>query len=136
MMSKTTETTEREAKRLYSSGYASTVEHRDEKQRLFCESLEEFGSVADACRAAGLDRSTAYRWQGEDKTFAKAWDDAFQVRLDALEKALFKRGEDTSDRAAFGMLKAHRRETYGDKVEVTRKGRIILDWPEGEKGEE
>lgn len=136
MMSKSAKSAKsRESKRLYSDSYMATLHNHDEKMRVFCEDMEKHGSQASACKAAGIDRGTSTNWKKKYPEFAQAWHDAFQNRLDALEKALFKRGVDTSDRAAFGMLKAHRRETYGDKVEVTHKDKIVLGWPEGEKGE-
>lgn len=136
MMSESTESTKsRESKRLYSDGHMATLHNREEKQQLFCEEMGETGNVAKACGRARIDRRTAYNWQKCDPAFAQAWDEAFQGRLDSLEEALIRRGTRDSDRAAFGMLKAHRREIYGDKVEVTGKGKIVLDWPEGEKEE-
>jgi len=93
--------------------------------------MTEQGNVAAGCRAAGIDRRTAYNWRADDEDFAKAWDDALQNCLDSLEGALFDRGRTQSDRAAFGMLKAHRRDVYGDTIDITSAGQPIdLGWPE------
>lgn len=50
----------------------------------FLSNLAELGNVRDACRAAGIGRSTAYEWR-QDITFAGAWDAALEEAADALE---------------------------------------------------
>lgn len=129
MTSQSTESTERRK-----IGHASTLRHRDEKMALFVKALSGQGNISAACQAAGIDRRTAYNWREIYPDFEAAWNSAFDVCLDGLEEALIKRGKTQSDRAAFGMLKAHRREVYGDKVDVTSGGKPIdLSWPEANK---
>ena len=42
----------------------------------FIELLAESGNVQLACRGAGLPRTTAYNWRGDDGEFARRWDEA------------------------------------------------------------
>jgi len=49
------------------------------KARVFIGALADLGRVADAARAVGMTRQSAYRLRerlGEDGPFAKAWDRA------------------------------------------------------------
>jgi hypothetical protein len=52
-----------------------------ERQRLFCEALSQGGTVDQACRHAGRQRSGAYnlRNRAEGQAFALAWDAALLV---------------------------------------------------------
>ncbi|NIV30648.1 MAG: hypothetical protein GWN58_14455, partial [Anaerolineae bacterium] len=62
-------------------------------------------------------RSTAYRWRDRWSTFAAEWDEALEDACDLLEAEAWERAiEKGSDRLLMFLLKAHRRDKYGDRV--------------------
>lgn len=102
---------------------------------LFIRALEMTGNVRLACRTASVTRSIAYEHYNKSLAdaeehpdappyselrpygnLADQWDEAKEDALDRLEKALWDRAERTDTTAAIFLLKAHRREQYGDRV--------------------
>jgi hypothetical protein len=57
----------------------------------FLAALRELPVVAHACKAVGIERSTAYRAREADEGFAKAWDDAMEEGIDRAEQEAFRR---------------------------------------------
>ncbi len=113
----------------------------------FLAALEESGNVTASATAAGLKRSTVYQWRSEDPEFAEAWDAALELGLDALEDEAIRRGKDGvesyvvshgrivlgpdgkplierkySDGLLLAILRARRREVWGDKQDVNLNG--------------
>jgi hypothetical protein len=84
---------------------------------VFLQALSVLPVIVTACRKAGISRAVAYREKDKDKTFRDAWKEAMEDGLDLTLASLHKRAREKSDLAAIFILKAHRRETYGDKVE-------------------
>jgi hypothetical protein len=96
--------------------------------------------VSEACRAAGIGRTTAYEWRDTDPVFAAAWKDAEEDAADKLEREAWRRGvegtdkpityqgeitgtyKEYSDRMLEILLKGHRPEKFKDKVDVTSDG--------------
>lgn len=64
---------------------------RPEKTVAFLAVLAEYCQVGKACAAAGIGRTTAYRWREEDPEFAKAWDKALSIGVSALEDEAHRR---------------------------------------------
>jgi hypothetical protein len=64
-----------------------------EKERIFCETLAGCGVVADACRAAGMSRDSAYarRRASSGRAFALAWDAARLVARASVADAVMSR---------------------------------------------
>ncbi|MBI4185314.1 MAG: hypothetical protein HY521_15080 [Proteobacteria bacterium] len=60
-------------------------------KRLFLGALAESGNVSAACRRVLLPRHTAYGWRRADPAFAKAWAEALEIGLDALEDEATRR---------------------------------------------
>lgn len=89
----------------------------------FIASLSGDLNVRRACIAAGISRSNAYYRRETDDEFAEAWDEAIENASDLLEGVYWQRAIEQSDRAIEFLLKANRREKYGEiaKVEVTGK---------------
>lgn len=77
------------------------------RQRKFLKRLGETGCVRDACKAAAISNTSAYRARRDSADFAAAWEKAQARGMATLEKAAF-------DRAVHGW----------DEV-VTREGREI-----------
>lgn len=106
----------------------------------FIASLTLVPNVSEACRRAGITRQAAYKRRESDPDFAARWDDAVEVSTDDLvgecyrrakegcDKPVFYKGglcgmiREYSDTLAIFLLKAHRRDTYGDKVRAEHSG--------------
>ncbi len=58
----------------------------------YLAALREMPVVAHACKAVGIERSTAYRAREADEGFAKAWDEAMEEGIDRAEQEAFRRG--------------------------------------------
>jgi hypothetical protein len=75
--------------------------------------------VAEACRAAGIARWTAYRRERQrSERFALAWADAEQEITDALEAEAYRRALDGSDRLLMFLLRALRPEKYSERYQL------------------
>jgi hypothetical protein len=88
----------------------------DRARETFLAELRETCNVSHAAREAGIGRRTAYDWRDADPEFAKAWDDAEEEAVDALEMRARERALDDSDRMMEILLKAHRPEKYVDRL--------------------
>ncbi|WP_422924471.1 hypothetical protein [Singulisphaera sp. PoT] len=84
----------------------------------FLASLESTPNVSEACRVALITRKTAYDLRKSDPEFRQAWDDALATSVDDLVGECYKRAKAGSDTLAIFLLKSHRREVYGDKVQT------------------
>jgi hypothetical protein len=84
---------------------------------VFLATLEVMPVIAIAARKAGVSRAVVYRERDKNEAFRRAWTDAIEDGLDLTLASLHKRAREKSDLAAIFLLKAHRRATYGDKVE-------------------
>lgn len=89
-----------------------TLHNTEEKRDRFISALREQGVVAEACRAAGIARRTAYNWRHKWVTFRQDWDDALEEALDKLELEARSRALDKSDQLLMFLLKAHRPTVY------------------------
>lgn len=58
---------------------------------VFLAALAELPVVVHACKAAGVNRSTAWRAREADPEFARAWDDAMEEGIDRAEQEAFRR---------------------------------------------
>jgi hypothetical protein len=95
---------------------------------LFLAALAEMPVIAHACKAAGVNRVTAWRAREADEGFAKAWDDALEEGVDKAEQEAFRRAvvgfeEPVIDK---GRL-AYRYERYVDEETREEKYRPVLD---------
>ncbi len=61
---------------------------REVLQGLYLRAYALNGIIQPACDAAGISRSTMYRWKEEYGDFARACDDALQAAVDAAELEL------------------------------------------------
>jgi hypothetical protein len=60
-------------------------------QETFLESFAQNANVTVACRKAGIDRSTVYRWKEHDETFSFRYNQAEVEANDVIRAAIFKR---------------------------------------------
>lgn len=75
-------------------------------------------NVSLAAFGVNINRRTVYRHKEEFPDFALAMADAEGYAIDKLEAAAFKRAEATSDKLLIFLLKAHKPETYADKLTI------------------
>ncbi len=89
----------------------------DKKKKLFIASyIKHKTHISKACKDAGINRSTYYRWVGEDDEFVRELEEAWEGYLDDVEEAVKK--------SAFGYVKETKEEklTYqGEKIECIKE---------------
>jgi len=85
----------------------------------FLETYANTMNVKASCMAAGISRPTYYLRLNRCEQFAARVAQAKEDALDQLEEVARKRAlSGASDRMIEFLLKAHRREIYGDRVVV------------------
>lgn len=62
-----------------------------DQQQQFLTALAMTGIVSDAAKAAGINRSTAYRYRAQHKSFAEDWDHAKDDATDRLAGVAIQR---------------------------------------------
>lgn len=116
-----------------------------EKKAAFCAALAASGgNVARACEAVDVTRMTAYRWRQDDPDFAKAWDEAKAIGMDALEDEAIRRAyegidkpivfqgvitdtvKEYSDTLTIFLLKGGKPDKYRDNSKVELSGSLDL----------
>ena len=107
------------------------------KQRAFLIAFRETGNVRLACEAAGVGRSSHYRWLDGDPIYQEAFEEAQEDACDTLEAAAVRRAvvgvqkpagwyrgkaggtiTEYSDNLLMFLLKGNRPEKYADRVEL------------------
>jgi len=94
---------------------------------VFLEALRAMPVVRLACEHAGISRKTAYQWREQNAEFREQWNDAIEDGIDMVEAQVHARARQTDTRAAIFLLKSHRRELYGDKVDVDVSGSLSIE---------
>jgi hypothetical protein len=100
----------------------------------FIEALKQSGNVRAACQKANITRQAAYSARSKQPTFKLAWDNALADAVDALELTAWRRAHEHSDGLIKFLLKAHRRELYGDhqRHEISGKDgadlKLVVNW--------
>jgi hypothetical protein len=92
-------------------------DRRDRQKKKFIETLEAQSTVLHACKAAGISRQTAYRWQHNDLEFAAQWDQALENAVDVVENSLYQKAVSGDTICMIFYLKAHR-PIYRDRLNV------------------
>jgi hypothetical protein len=77
------------------------------------------GIQTDACIAADISRKTWYHWREVDPEFARAFADAEEFAVDALERCAVRRGKVLSDHLLTFLLKGNKPGKFKDRTEVT-----------------
>ena len=89
---------------------------REAKKNAFIGQLRQSGMIREACAAAGISRTQAYRWKDRDSLFADRWMEALEDAADILEAEAWRRALDHSDTLLIFLLKGLRPEKFNDKV--------------------
>ena len=101
------------------------------KKQMFLDALSDgIPNVARACRVAGVGRRTVYDWRATDPEFAEQWEIALDDAVDFLVESAWARATKEhapSDTLAIFLLKAHRREVYGERQVVEHAGKVEVD---------
>lgn len=86
-------------------------------EKAFLAGLSKLGTVTDACAAARIERSTAYRAREAHPDFKQDWDEAREAFADRLEKEAIRRATKGVRRAKYykDTLLCHERE-YSDTL--------------------
>ena len=93
------------------------------KQEAFCAAFSIIPTFTYAAQEAGINITTAYDWRANDSEFPAMVEAARGRFVDRVEEAAVKNAVDNkSESMQRFMLKAHRKDRYGDQVEV--KGAI------------
>jgi hypothetical protein len=78
-------------------------------------------TVSEAARAAGLERSTVFRWRADDTAFARDYQDAFDAGTDIYEAAARRRAfKGMSDALLIFLLKQRQPERFNQKMVEVR----------------
>jgi hypothetical protein len=83
------------------------------------------GVIGAACDNAGLPRKTHMQWMKKYPRYAELINEVKEKFIDGLEVVAMERAREKSDSLMQLMLKAHRREVYGDKTEMELKGKGV-----------
>ena len=88
-------------------------------------------SISAACSAAGIGRTTFYRWLATCAKFKEAWEERQEQRLDVIESALHAKAIDEKDTTALifmaKTLCRGRGYVEGGKVPVVDKSPVFLE---------
>lgn len=90
---------------------------RDRQKKKFIAALEAQGTVLHACKAAGISRQTAYRWQRDDPEFAEQWYEAHENAVDVVESVIYQKALSGDVIAAIFYLKAQRPK-FRDRLNI------------------
>ena len=82
---------------------------KDARRSAVLAALAETGVVTSACRAAGVDRSTVFRWRQDDPEFAAEWEDALEQAADRFESEAIRRAVEGVEDPVFhqGVIVGH-----------------------------
>lgn len=105
----------------------------------FLAAMAQHGNVTVAAKAAGINRSTAYKAQRDDPEFERQWQAAYDEACDLIEAEALRRASrgtrkgiyykgvrvdeeiEYSDTLMLAMLKGHKPDKYGDKITIKVK---------------
>jgi|TARA_Y100000034_G_C6803937_1_gene360803 hypothetical protein len=113
---------------------------KQKRQAAFLEALTEHANVSLAAGTAKVPRKTVYNWRQQDEKFRDAWDEAWEIGVDAMEEEAWRRGvqgvdkgiyhngkkvaveRQYSDNLLMFMLKARRPKKFRDNSMVEHTG--------------
>jgi transposase-like protein len=104
----------------------------EQKKELAVQAVQEYGTVAAACRKAGISRGKFTAWLKEDKEFAALVAEANEIVGDDLEELALERAKlEGNEWLLFAMLKGHKKDRYSERKELTGKNGKSLPAPAG-----
>ena len=85
------------------------------------------GVVSEAAKVANVSRWTVYHERTIDSVFAKEWEAALTLGVEALEDAAKMRAFEGSDTLLIFLLKAHRPAVYRETTRTINTN-VQIDW--------
>jgi AcrR family transcriptional regulator len=98
----------------------------DQRAKLLA-ALAKTGNISDACKRAGIVRTTFYRWRNEDEAYAAQLQEALETAIDDLELVARRRAKKQSDVLLIFLLKAHRPDKYRERKDINLTGGVQLE---------
>ena len=98
---------------------------KDQIKEMMKRILTEYvkvGVIGLACDNAGVRRKYHYQWCEEYPAYKERFEELREKFVDGLESVAIQRAKEKSDSLLILMLKAHRREVYGDKSDLNIAG--------------
>ena len=80
------------------------------------------GVIGLACDRAGVRRKTHYGWLEKHPRYKELFEEIREKFVDGLEEVAINRAKEKSDGLLMFLLKAERREKYGDKADLNLAG--------------
>ena len=93
----------------------------------FLEALRTHGVISEAAKTAGVSRWTVYHERMIDPVFAKEWEEALALGVEALEDTAKMRAYAGSDTLLIFLLKAHRSAVYRETTRNINTN-VQIDW--------
>ena len=95
----------------------------------FCQGLAATGRIDQACKAAGIARSSAFKWRKLHEAFAERWIEALDEGTTVLEDEMVRRAVDgdasankKSDVLLIFALKARKPDVYRENASLRLTG--------------
>lgn len=101
------------------------VENAGEWTVGFLAALRRTPNVLRAAKAAGISRAMAYKEREADPVFRKEWDEAIADAIENIEAValdLAKNRDPKHNNLRMFVLRAHKRDVYGEKTDLTVRG--------------
>lgn len=95
--------------------------HPEEQKDRAVRAFRKYQTIKHAAAAIEVHRTTIHRWKRTDPEFAAAMEDAEEDGTDDLEREAIRRAKDGSDTLLIFLLKARRRERYGERPTMAGK---------------
>ena len=89
----------------------------------FLESLSTFANVSQACKDAGVGRTTVYQRRGRVDLFRTKWDQAIEEAIDGIELAVVSASLHGDMATARWFLSRRRPQVYGDRMALEHHGK-------------
>lgn len=98
----------------------------------FLAALKSHGIIRLACQQANVTRRTVYLMKDNNEEFAEQWNEAIEEATDTLVAVARQRAINGSDRLLEFLLKSHRKEVYGESLNLNQqiKGDYVIDLSE------
>tara|TARA_R100001082_G_scaffold111276_1_gene94659 strand:- start:12987 stop:13343 length:357 start_codon:yes stop_codon:yes gene_type:complete len=108
------------------------AKRRRQWKKEFIEVLRETANVRAAAEKANVSRTAVYKARKNSKVFALEWDNALEDAIDKLTYVAYSRAMKKSDRLLMFLLQAHRKNVYGQKMELSGSDggpiEMVVDW--------
>jgi len=95
-----------------------------ELMKLVLSAYVTCGVIGKACDTAGVRRKTHYEWMAKHAKYRELFEELREKFVDGLEQVAIDRAMEKSDNLLMFLLKAERREKYGDRQDIALSGQM------------